>query len=183
MKYVRWFIALIVVAYVGWIAFPVIKSALTPSYPPQVSMRQADVDTHVGGASILSADDSYGADVTAVPSDSIQGETAVAAIETDNKPVIWLWGGVIVFYLIAAFLFAKGNVRAALAYGAAFVADVVLTFLTKGEAGSGLFDRILEILSGWDPRYTLTLVAMVLGFIILMARGRPLPKRHLAYEN
>jgi|GEM_PF-1024930 len=183
MKYVRWIIALIVVAYVGWIALPVVKTYISGGgYEPSVPMRKADMDTHIGGASIVTQDN-YGVESETIPADSIQGETAVAAIETGNKPVIWLWGAVVVFYLIAAFLFAKGNVRAALAYGAAFVADVVLTFLTKGEAGSGLFDRILEILSGWDPRYTLTLVALVLGFIILMARGRPLPKRHLAFEN
>ncbi|MDC7682643.1 hypothetical protein PQU92_05110 [Asticcacaulis sp. BYS171W] len=181
MKYLRWMIAIIVLAYAGWIAFPVVKNALTPTYDPSVPTRQADDTSYRSGPTITASDDAYGADVV-VPTDSIQGETAVAAIETDNKPVIWLWAGVVVFYLLSAFLLAKGNLRAGLAYGAAFVADVTLTYLTKGEAGSGLFDKILETLSGWDPRYTLTLVALVLGFIVLMARGRPLPKRHLVME-
>lgn len=176
MKYLRWFVAIIVLAYAGWIAFPVIKNLISSGgYEPSVVSRQADSGGPVGGINPFPSDLGYEAEVT--PPASIQGETAVEAIETGNKPVVWLWGGVVFFYLLAAFLLAGGNLRAGFAYGAAFVADVVLTFLTKGEAGSGIFDRILETLSGWDPRYTLTLVALVLGFIILMARNRPLKKR------
>ncbi|MEM9966331.1 MAG: hypothetical protein AAGC58_13400 [Asticcacaulis sp.] len=179
MKYVRWFIAIIVLAYAGWIAFPVIKNALpSGGYEPPAMSRQADESGPIGGINPFPSD--FGYTETPTSSASIQGETAVEAIETGNRPVVWLWGGVVFFYLLAAFLLAGGNLRAGFAYGAAFVADVVLTFLTKGEAGSGVFDRILETLSGWDPRYTLTLVALVLGFIILMARNRPLKKRRFA---
>lgn len=175
MKYLRWVIAAIILAYAGWIAFPVVKTMMAPeTYDPIVPTRQMDAEDHAGGMSTFPTDN-YGADIA--PAESIQGETAVIAMETDNKPVIWLWAGVVALYLGAAFLLANGNLRAAFAYGGAFLADVALTYLTKGEAGSGIFDRIIETLSVWDPRYTLTLIALVLGFIILMARERPLRKR------
>lgn len=169
MKYVRWLIAVIILAYVAWIAFPVIRTYLPVDTGPVVMSRQAPAEGGFGPLSVDSA-----------PPASIQGEAAVEAIETGNKPVVWLWGGVVVLYLAAAFLLAGGSLRAGLAYAAAFVADVALTFLSRGEAGSGLFDRIVDLLSGWDPRYILTLVALVLGFIVLLARNRPVPRRRVA---
>lgn len=73
MKYVRWIIALIVVAYVGWIAFPVAAAYVTGGgYEPSVPMRKADMDTHIGGASIITQDN-YGVESETMPVDSIQG--------------------------------------------------------------------------------------------------------------
>jgi hypothetical protein len=177
MKYLRWIISLIVLIYAGYIAFPVIKNMMFPTYEPEISTRSADSGGPVGGMAPTTFED-YGAPIE-VPAESIQGETAVVAMETGNMPVLALWGGVVGLYIVSALLLTNGNLRAALAYGAAFLADVVLTFLTKGQAGSGIFDRIIDVLSGWDPRYTITLIALVLGFVILMARERPLRRRRL----
>jgi hypothetical protein len=107
---------------------------------------------------------------------SIQGDTAVEAIVTDNKPVVWLWGAVITLYLLAALLHANGNFRAAFIYGLGFIADLILTYLTNGDKSLGLVDKLYTVLSGWDPRYVLTLVAMALGFFVYMSRFRPVKK-------
>lgn len=174
MKILRWFIAALVLAYTVWISWPVIQAkVLGGPDEPFVSSRAADDIDYRGGYSMAPIRDPY-----APPfEESIQGRTALEAIETDNQPVIWLWASVVALYVIAAFLFANGNLRAAFAYGLGFIADVVLTYLTKGEAGAGIFDKVLEILSGWDPRYVLTLVALGLGFIMAMARLRPVNRR------
>ncbi len=177
MKYLRWLIVLIVVLYAAWIAFPVVKAYLQPVDSSQnVPSMARDSGDYSGGF-----DTPMPGDEAKPVSESIQGDTAVTAIETHNTPVIWLWGGVIVLYLLAAWLHAKGNLRAALAYGLAFLADLALTYLTNGEKGGGLYDKVLDILSGWDPRYVLTLVAMVLGFLIYMSRGRP--QKRLSARN
>lgn len=169
MKYVRWLLVIVTVIYALWIAFPVIKTFLFPPELGQVvPSMSADRSDYSGGGSVAMDGDS-GAPVM----DSIQGDTAVDAIETHNTPVIVLWGGVILLYVAAAFLHANGNVRAALTYGLGFIADLVLTYLTSGNKGGSLTDKIFDILSGWDPRYVLTLVALVLGFLIYMSRMRP----------
>lgn len=173
MKYVRGFLVLVVLAYVAWIAFPVVKALLFPTVDngPTISARSMDTTDYSGGFNTPMTDS------TAMPAtDSIQGDTAVTAIATDNKPVIWLWGAVITLYLLAAFLHANGNIRAAFIYMLGFAADLILTYLTNGDKSLGLFDKLYTMLSGWDPRYVLTLVALVLGFFIYMSRFRPIPK-------
>ncbi|OYW74892.1 MAG: hypothetical protein B7Z26_11215 [Asticcacaulis sp. 32-58-5] len=174
VKVLRWVISALVLAYTVWISWPVIEAkVLGQPDEPFVSSRAADDIDYRGGYSMPQIRDPY-----AEPfAESIQGRTALEAIETDNKPVIWLWASVVALYVIAAFLFANGNLRAAFAYGLGFIADVILTYLTKGEAGSGIYDKILEILSGWDPRYVLTLIALGLGFLMAMARMRPANRR------
>lgn len=178
MKYVRYIFAIIVVLYAVWIAFPVVKAFLfPPSAAPIVGMRSMDESDYNGGFS-GPADGS-----TAAPAmDSIQGDTAVAAIQTQNTPVILLWGAVILLYLTAAWLHANGNIRSAVTYILGFIADCVLTYVTNGNKGGGIYDKILAILSGWDPRYVLTLVALVLGFLVFMSRRR-LPKDLLNTER
>ncbi|MFT4074919.1 MAG: hypothetical protein QM647_05240 [Asticcacaulis sp.] len=173
MKYVRGFLVLVVLAYVAWIAFPVVKAFLFPAVDngPTISARSMDTTDYSGGF------DSPMTGSTATPStDSIQGDTAVTAIATDNKPVVWLWGAVITLYLLAAFLHANGNFRAAFIYMLGFAADLILTYLTNGDKSLGIADKLFTVLSGWDPRYTLTLVALVLGFFIYMSRFRPIPR-------
>lgn len=113
---------------------------------------------------------------TTIPMESIQGDTAVEAIETQNTPVVALWAGVILLYLVAALLHANGNVRAALTYALGFLADLALTYLTSGSPGFGITDKIFAVLSTWDPRYVLTLLALVLGLMIYASRLRPKPK-------
>jgi hypothetical protein len=168
MKLLRGLIVIIVIIYAGWIAFPVVKAYLTPQDSSQnVPSMARDSGDYSGGF-----DSPMPGDEARPVTDSIQGDTAVTAIETHNTPVIWLWGGVIIMYLLAAFLHANGNLRAAAAYGLAFLADLALTYLTNGEKGGGLYDKIVNVLSGWDPRYVLTLVAMVLGYLIYMSRNR-----------
>jgi hypothetical protein len=173
MKYVRGFLVLVVLAYVGWIAFPVVKAFLFPTvdHGPTISARSMDSTDYSGGF-----ESPMTAPADTPVSDSIQGDTAVTAIATDNKPVIWLWGAVITLYLLAAFLHANGNFRAAFIYMLGFAADLILTYLTNGDQSLGLFDKLYTVLSGWDPRYVLTLVALVLGFFIYMSRFRPIPK-------
>lgn len=166
MKHLKWLAIAAVVLYAGWIAWPVFSDLVFGTDAPVVPSMRQDVDDYTSRTSAPS-DGGY---TDAVPLESIQGETAVAAMETQNIPVVALWGGVIAFYLLSAFLHANNNIRAAFAYVFAFVADLVLTYLTKGQAGSGLYDKILEVLSGWDPRYVLTLVALVMGFVIYMTR-------------
>jgi hypothetical protein len=174
MKYVRGFLVLVVLAYVAWIAFPVGKTFLFPpavDNGPTISARSMDSTDYSGGFETPMTGQQ------AVPvTDSIQGDTAVTAIVTDNQPVIWLWGAVITLYLLAAFLHANGNFRAAFIYMLGFGADLILTYLTNGDKSLGLVDKLYGVLSGWDPRYVLTLVALVLGFFIYMSRFRPIPK-------
>ncbi len=170
MKYVRYIFAIVVVLYAAWIAFPVVKAFLfPPGAAPIVGMRSMDQSDYGGGFN-------GPADSAPVATmDSIQGDTAVSAIETHNTPVILLWSAVILLYLTAAWLHANGNIRSGLTYILGFIADCVLTYVTNGNKGGGIYDKILDILSGWDPRYVLTLVALVLGFLVYMSRRR-LPK-------
>ncbi len=171
MKYVRYIFAIIVVLYALWIAFPVAKAFLfPPSAAPVTGMRSMDQSDYNGGFN----GPSDGA-VAAPNMDSIQGDTAVEAIETQNTPVILLWGAVILLYVTAAWLHANGNFRSAFTYVLGFIADCVLTYVTNGNKGGTFYDKIFDILSGWDPRYVLTLVALVLGFLVYMSRRR-LPK-------
>lgn len=171
MKYVRYIFAIIVVLYAAWIAFPVARNFLfPPSAAPTIGARSMDDSDYNGGFN-APADNP----ATAPGMDSIQGDTAVAAIETHNTPVIVLWSAVILLYLTAAWLHANGNLRSAAIYLLGFVADCILTYVTNGNSGGGIQDKILAILAGWDPRYVLTLVALVLGFLVYMSRRR-LPK-------
>ncbi len=173
MKYVRGFLVLVVIVYVAWIAFPVVKAFLFPPVDngPTIASRSMDSTDYSGGFNAPMPGE-QAAPIT----DSIQGDTAVTAIVTDNQPVVWLWGAVITLYLLAAFLHANGNFRAAFIYMLGFAADLILTYLTNGDRSLGLADKLFNVLSGWDPRYTLTLVALVLGFFIYMSRFRPIPK-------
>ncbi|ESQ74850.1 hypothetical protein [Asticcacaulis sp. AC402] len=171
MKYIRWFLVAIVVAYAAWIAFPVMKAVMFPDHgEPTIASRTMDQDDYAGGFNAP--------DMGQAPQDmnSIQGETAVEAVKTRNTPVVALWGAVVFLYLVAAWLHANGNVRAAFTYLLGFLADLVLTYVTKGSAGGGIMDKLFSILSGWDPRYVITLVALVLGFLIYMSRRRPQPR-------
>lgn len=168
MKYVRWFLVAIVLAYTAWIAFPVMKAFMfPPAGEPTIASRTMDSSDYSGGFNAPMDGDSV------QTMDSIQGETAVEAVETHNTPVVALWGAVILLYLVAAFLHANGNFRAAFTYILGFIADVVLTYLTNGSNQGSIYDKILSILSGWDPRYVITLVALLLGFLIYMSRKRP----------
>ncbi len=172
MKYVRWFLMIVTVIYALWIAYPVAKAFLFPPELGQsVPSMSADRSDYSGGANTPMDGDAGAPAMT-----SIQGDTAVDAIETHNTPVIVLWGAVVLLYVTAAFLHANGNIRAALTYGLGFIADLVLTYLTSGNKGGSLSQKLLDILSGWDPRYVLTLVALVLGFLIYMSRMRPQKK-------
>ena len=170
MKYLRWLLVIITVAYAAWIAFPVAKSFLFPNEMaaavPSMSMDRNDYN----GAGSTPMDGDSGVPVT----DSIQGDTAVDAIATHNTPVVVLWGAVILLYVTAALLHSNGNVRAAIVYGLGFIADLILTYLTNGNKDASVQDKLLDILSGWDPRYVLTLVALLLGFLIYMSRARRL---------
>ena len=179
MKYVRGLLVIVTVVYALWIAFPVIKTFLFPPELGQVvPSMSADRSDYSGGANTPMDGDS------GVPAmDSIQGDTAVDAIQTHNTPVIVLWGAVILLYVTAAFLHANGNIRAAVTYGLGFIADLVLTYLTNGNKGDGLSQKLLDILSGWDPRYVLTLVALVLGFLIYMSRQRAQKKASLSLAD
>lgn len=179
MKYVRWFLVALVLCYTAWIAFPVVKAfVFPPSSEPTIASRTMDQDSHYGGF----GNSTYAEDMAPapMPMESIQGDTAVQAIETQNTPVVMLWAGVILLYLVAAFLHANGNVRAAITYLLGFLADVVLTYITTGQAGGQIYEKVFTILAGWDPRYVLTLVALFLGFLIWVSRGRPLPRLRTA---
>ena len=167
----KWIVVVVVVLYAAWIAWPVVKTYLTPSGAGNVPMMAQDDTDYVGANAPMDADS--GTPVM----DSIQGDTAVAAVATHNTPVIVLWSAVVALYLLAAFLHANGNLQATGAYVLGFIADVVLTYITNGSKGEGLSDKLLAILSGWDPRYVLTLVALVLGFLIYaMQSKKKLPK-------
>ncbi len=170
----KWVVVAVVVLYAAWIAWPVVKSVLVPpDMGGNVPMVAQDSTDYTGANAPMDGD--AGAPVM----DSIQGDTAVDAVATHNTPVVVLWGAVVVLYLLAAFLHANGNLQATGAYILGFVADLALTYITNGNKGGGLYDKILSILSGWDPRYVLTLVAMVLGFLIYAINKSPqkrLPK-------
>lgn len=168
----KWLSVIVVILYASWIAFPVVSTYIfkTDEAPvPTMSQDGVDYQSRLGPPVSTYQEPDTGMQ-------SIQGDTAIAAIETQNLPVVALWAAVVIFYVIAAFLQANNNIRAALAYIFAFVSDLVLTYLTKGQAGSSLYDKMLDILSSWDPRYVLTLVAMVMGFVIFMS-VRPSQKK------
>ncbi|HVZ28824.1 MAG TPA: hypothetical protein VG839_00415 [Asticcacaulis sp.] len=170
MKYLRWFMVVVVVLYTAWIAFPVVKAFLFPvDTGAAVPSFSTDSGDYSGGLTSEMHDTSG----EAVP-DSIQGDTAVQAIQTHNTPVVLLWGAVILLYITAALLHANGNIRSAIVYGLGFVGDLILTYLTNGNKEGGIYDKILDILSGWDPRYVLTLVALVLGFLFFVSRQKRL---------
>ncbi len=170
MKFFRYLLVAITVLYAAWIAFPVARSFLFPPDMGQsVPSMQADRIDHSAGSGAMDGE-------TTIPMDSIQGDTAVEAIETQNTPVVALWAGVILLYLVAALLHANGNVRAALTYALGFLADLALTYLTSGSPGFGITDKLFDVLSTWDPRYVLTLLALVLGLMIYASRLRPKPK-------
>ena len=173
---VKWLMLIGMVLYIGWIVFPVIKGLLNPDYGPSVpSMSLDEVGPQAGHALPAMYDDAP------VAADSIQGQTALTAMITGNLPVIGLWALVVSLYSVSAFLHAGGNVRTFLVYFLAFLGDLTLTFVTKGQAGAGILEKIVEALSGWDPRYVITLAALVLG--ILLARGRSAPVLGLPGEN
>lgn len=168
MKLIRYLLVVVTILYAAWIAFPVAKAFLFPPEMGQaVPSMQADRIDHSAGSSMPMEGE------MTLPMESIQGDTAVEAIETQNTPVVALWAGVIVLYLVAALLHANGNVRAALTYGLGFLADLALTYLTSGSPGFGVTDKIFDVLSTWDPRYVLTLLALVLGIMIYASRLRP----------
>lgn len=170
MKLFRYLLVAVTVLYAAWIAFPVAKNFLFPPEMGQsVPSMQADRIDHSAGSAPVDGE-------TTIPMESIQGDTAVEAIETQNTPVVALWAGVIFLYLVAALLHANGNVRAALTYALGFLADLALTYLTSGSPGFGITDKIIGVLSAWDPRYVLTLLALVLGLMIYASRLRPKPK-------
>jgi hypothetical protein len=172
MRSLKWISVIVVIFYAAWIALPVVNTYLFKTNDPFVpSMQQDSLDYQ----SRMGMPDE-GASIDIGTMESIQGETAVAAMESANMPVIFLWAGVILFYLLAAFLQANNSIRAVLAYGFAFLADVILTYLTKGQAGSSISDKVLDILSGWDPRYVITLAAMVMIFILVQTALRTQPK-------
>ncbi len=170
-RMLKWIVFAVVVLYAAWIAWPVVKVWLTPSDAGNVPMMAQDQTDYVGANAPMDGDS--GAPVM----ESIQGDTAVDAVATHNTPVVALWGAVVVLYLLAAFLHANGNLQATGAYVLGFIADVALTYITNGNSGGGIWDKLLSILSGWDPRYVLTLVALVLGFLIYaMQSKKKLPK-------
>jgi len=177
MKYLRWALALIMIAYVGWIALPVVRGFLTPQpdFGPSIG-RASDEGDYSGGFNAPMAREV----APPVVADSIQGDTAAAAIETRNTPVVLLWGAVVGLYLLAALLHAGGNLRAAAVYLLGLVADLILTYLTNGDANAPLYDKLLTILAGWDPRYVLTLVAMLMGFLIYVTEPRRRAAKALA---
>ena len=161
----------IVLAYTAWIAFPVVKAFLfPPSAEPTIASRTMDADDYSGGFNAPMDGDGV------QTMESIQGETAVEAVETHNTPVVALWGAVVMLYLVAALLHANGNFRAAFTYILGFIADVILPYITNGNSQGSVYDKVLSILSGWDPRYVITLVALLLGFLIYMSRKRSQPK-------
>ena len=169
MKFFRYLLVIITLLYAAWIAFPVARNYL---FPPEIGQSvpsmQADRVDHSSGMSMGEA--------AALPTESIQGSTAVEAIETENTPVVALWAGVIFLYVVAALLHANGNMRSALTYAVGFLADLALTYLTSGSPGFGITDRLFDVLTTWDPRYVLTLLALVLGLMIFVSRLRPRPK-------
>jgi hypothetical protein len=172
MKNLKWISIIVVIFYAAWIALPVVSTYVFKTDDPFVpSMAQDSIDYQ---SRLGMPDEGASADLGNM--ESIQGETAVEAMESANMPVILLWAGVIVFYLLAAFLQANNSIRAVLAYGFAFLADVILTYLTKGQSGSSISDKILDILSGWDPRYVVTLAAMVMIFLLVQTSLRAQPK-------
>ena len=172
MKLLKWFVIAAVLIYVGWIAMPVAQGLLFPpdSDGAVPSMSSDDIGPQAGMATPSLYEDAPEA------SQSIQGQTAMTAIEAHNLPVVILWGAVVGLYLISAYLQAHGNIRAVLAYVTAFIADFILTYITKGNGGEGggLLDKLLDVLSHWDPRYVLTLVAMLLGFLMFMSKDQRL---------
>lgn len=169
MKIARWFLFAVVVLYAAWIAFPVAKAFFFPTDMGHVVPSMSQDRSDYSGGGMTPMDSESGAKVM----DSIQGDTAVDAIQTHNTPVVVLWGAVILLYVTAALLHANGNIRAAVIYGLGFIADLILTYITSGNKGASLQDKILDILSGWDPRYVVTLVALLLGFLIYVSRFRP----------
>lgn len=165
MKNLKWWAVFVVILYAGWMVMPVMATYMFRADDPFVpSMGQDDMSYQSRTSMPINIDAGQGINMA----ESIQGETALYAFESNNIPVIALWASVIGLYLLAAFLQAGNNIRAVLAYVFAFVADLVLTFLTKGQAGSSIYDKLLDILSGWDPRYVLALTGMAMVFVIVM---------------
>jgi hypothetical protein len=164
----RSLVVVLVIVYAGWIAWPVLSNWLLPDYGPQAPTYRMDNSDYTGRSGLPV--DVYAPEA---PIESIQGENALNAVASGDVPVFVLWGAVIGLYLVAAFLHANGNLRATAAYTLGFIADLALTFMDRGEGGGGPLSQIIALLSDWDPRYVLTLFAMLLGFLIYMSRQKP----------
>ena len=158
----KWGVVLAVVIYAAWIAWPVVRTYILPQPPAMAASAQDD-------AGEMPMDGDTGAPIT----ESIQGDTAVDAVATHNVPVVILWGAVLFLYLLAAIFHAGGGVRTIFVYTAAFVGDLVLTYLAGGASGSGMWDKLSGTLSDWDSRYLLTLAAIALGIPIYRANRAP----------
>jgi hypothetical protein len=167
--YIRAFVILAILAYVAWLVFPVARAMIDPQsldagLVPTIA--QDDIGPQLGRNLPASFEEARSV------SDSIQGRTAMSALMNGNTPVVALFVAVVLLYLISAILQGNGDPRATLAYVFGFLADLILTYITKGSFGSGLFDKLISFLSDWDPRYVLTLVALLLGFLSFMAREK-----------
>ncbi len=170
-RILKWIVFAALVFYAAWIAWPVAKAYLMPSDAGNTPMVAQDQTDYAGANAPMDGD------AGAPALESIQGDTAVDAVATHNTPVVVLWGAVVTLYVLAAFLHANGNLQATGAYVLGFIADFVLTYITNGNSGGGIWDKLLGVLSDWDPRYVLTLVALVLGFLIYaMQSKKKLPK-------
>lgn len=158
MQSLRRVLVILLLAYVAWVAWPGVKALIeAPTTPPSLT----GVDHRVNGKSFFEA----------LTSPSPQGEAAAAAVMQGDMPILALWGGVCLLYLIAAFLFATANSRAGGAYFAALAGDVVLTILGRSGEGSGFAETVLYALAYWDTRYYLIAGAIVAA-VILMVTGR-----------
>ncbi|MBC6981542.1 hypothetical protein [Caulobacter sp. 17J80-11] len=167
MKALRWIVVVLILAYVAWIAVPGVVAMFSGPQPPTHNRSVAADPIDVGGPGMSEP----GGGIATLAEGSVQGQAAAEAVETHDFPVIALWAGAIALYLIAAVLFANGSMRATLAYGAAFAADLVLNLLGGGQQG-GVFSGVLDALAAGDLRYTVIVGAVLIG-LFMIASGRP----------
>lgn len=170
MKFLRGLIVVLLVAYAAWVAFPGARALMEGAWGTVADR----FDQRTASAPAAPVEDpapaADGAPVVEVAPESLAGEAAAVAVEEADAPVVSLWAAVIALYLLAAFLFANGNLRFLLAYAAAFGGDVILSILNKGAGETGLIDKVLAAVSTFDLRYLATVGLIVLGLAMISSR-------------
>lgn len=163
MKLLRGILTLTILAYAGWLAWPLVSPFLDPL---------------LGGASPDMAAMRGGAEV---------------AIEGPGMPGAVLWIGAVVLYFVSALMLGAGNPKAAIAYFLGFLADAAVKLaLDLNGGGAGDAARSAEMSTfgakaapafGPDPVWLALGGLFLVGLLVVLAvRGRKARRQpgHLA---
>lgn len=152
MKLLRGILVLTILAYAGWLAWPLLSPFLGPL---------------VGGASPEMASMRGGADL---------------AFDGPGLPGAALWIGAVALYFISALMLGAGNPKAAIAYFLGFLADAAVKLALAGGGGGSDAARSAEITTfgaeaapfaaGLDPVWLALGALFVVGLLVVLTLRR-----------